>query len=76
MFIVIVGWNMSKALREAMALNPGAGKILVAKKKKIISNKKFQKMLTVTERDDVTPTERGCSVLSRHFIMAFSMLIG
>ena len=29
-FMVSVGENMSMALRAAMALNPGAGKILVA----------------------------------------------
>jgi len=32
--------------------------------------------LTVTELDDYTPTERGGSVLTRLFIMVFSMLIG
>jgi len=53
---------------------------------KIISRKEviFQKFdeiskkncLTVTVRDDYTPTVRGGTVLPRHFIMAFSMLIG
>ena len=32
--------------------------------------------LTVTVRDEYTPTVRGGSVLQRHFIMACSMLIG